>query len=180
MHMSFIMSVICPVCLHVSAQLSLDRFSWNFILGISMKFCPRTPNLVKTEYMALYMENQLHLYCWQQYKLFCTLTTVQRKPILAFPWHNIQWFYTGCLQMNGAVSKVNKKFFSHLTRAKLTPSAAATVQVSYVLITILQRFARVRWEINFLLTFETAPFFCKHPVQTELSRTTHRYPIRDY
>ena len=26
------------------------------------------------------------------------------------------------------------------------------------------RFARVRWEINFLLTFETAPFFCKHPV----------------
>ena len=26
------------------------------------------------------------------------------------------------------------------------------------------RFARVRWEINFLLTFETAPFICKHPV----------------
>ena len=26
-------------------------------------------------------------------------------------------------------------------------------------------FARVRWEINFLLTFETVPFICKHPVQ---------------
>ena len=26
------------------------------------------------------------------------------------------------------------------------------------------RFARVKWEINFLLTFETAPFICKHPV----------------
>ena len=26
------------------------------------------------------------------------------------------------------------------------------------------RFARVKWEINFLLIFETAPFFCKHPV----------------
>ena len=26
------------------------------------------------------------------------------------------------------------------------------------------RCARVRWEINFLLTFETAPFICKHPV----------------
>ena len=26
------------------------------------------------------------------------------------------------------------------------------------------RFARVRWEINFLLTFETAPFICKHSV----------------
>ena len=25
-------------------------------------------------------------------------------------------------------------------------------------------FARVRWEINFLLTFETAPLICKHPV----------------
>ena len=32
--------------------------------------------------------------------------------------------------MNGAVSKVNKKFISHLTRAKRTSSAAATVQVS--------------------------------------------------
>ena len=35
--------------------------------------------------------------------------------------------------MNGAVSKVNKKFISHFTRAKLTPSAAATVQVSHAL-----------------------------------------------
>jgi hypothetical protein len=26
------------------------------------------------------------------------------------------------------------------------------------------RFARVRLEINCLLIFETAPFFCKHPV----------------
>ena len=40
--------------------------------------------------------------------------------------------------MNGAVSKVNKKFISHLTRAKYTPLAAATVSVSYVLITVLQ------------------------------------------
>ena len=36
--------------------------------------------------------------------------------------------YTVCLQMNGAVSKVNKKFISHLT-----PSAAETVQVSHAL-----------------------------------------------
>ena len=40
---------------------------------------------------------------------------------------------TGCLQMNGAVSKVNKKFNSHRTRAQRTPSAAATVQVSHAL-----------------------------------------------
>ena len=35
--------------------------------------------------------------------------------------------------MSGAVSKVNKKFISHLTRAKRTPLAAATVQVSHAL-----------------------------------------------
>ena len=35
--------------------------------------------------------------------------------------------------MNGAVSKVNKKFISHLTWAKCTPLAAATVQVSHAL-----------------------------------------------
>ena len=40
---------------------------------------------------------------------------------------------TGFLQMNDAVSKVNKKFISHLTRAQRTPSAAATVQVSHEL-----------------------------------------------
>ena len=35
--------------------------------------------------------------------------------------------------MNGAVSKVNKKFISHLTRTKRTPLAAATLQVSHAL-----------------------------------------------
>ena len=41
--------------------------------------------------------------------------------------------YTGCTQKNGAVSKVNKKFISHLTRAQRTPSATATVQVYHAL-----------------------------------------------
>ena len=35
--------------------------------------------------------------------------------------------------MNVAVSKVNKKFISHLTRAKPTPLAAATLQISHAL-----------------------------------------------
>ena len=35
--------------------------------------------------------------------------------------------------MNGAVSKVNKKFIYQLTQAKRTPLAAATVQVSHAL-----------------------------------------------
>ena len=41
--------------------------------------------------------------------------------------------YTGYTKENGAVSKVNKKFISQLTRARRTPSAAATVQVSHAL-----------------------------------------------
>jgi len=41
--------------------------------------------------------------------------------------------YTGYTQRNGAVSKVNKKFISYLTRAQRTPSVAATVQVSHAL-----------------------------------------------
>ena len=41
--------------------------------------------------------------------------------------------YTEYTQMNGAVSKVNKKFISQLTRSQHTPSAAATVQVSHAL-----------------------------------------------
>ena len=36
---------------------------------------------------------------------------------------------TGYTQKNGAVSKVNKKFISQLTRAQRTPSTEATVQV---------------------------------------------------
>jgi hypothetical protein len=39
---------------------------------------------------------------------------------------------------NSAVSKINKKFISQLTPAKFTPSAAATVQVFYALIIMLQ------------------------------------------
>ena len=43
------------------------------------------------------------------------------------------WSYTGYTQKNGAVSKGNKEFISHFTRAQRTPSAAATVQVSHAL-----------------------------------------------
>ena len=39
-------------------------------------------------------------------------------------------YYTECLQKNGTVSKIKKKFISYLTRAQRTPLAAANVQVS--------------------------------------------------
>jgi hypothetical protein len=41
--------------------------------------------------------------------------------------------YTGYTQKNVALSKINKKFISHLTWAQHTPSAAATIQVSHAL-----------------------------------------------
>jgi hypothetical protein len=41
--------------------------------------------------------------------------------------------YTVCSQKNSAVSKVDNKFISRLTRAQRTPSAVATVQVSHAL-----------------------------------------------
>ena len=47
--------------------------------------------------------------------------------------HPEYFINTGYTQKNGAVSEVNKKFISHPTRAKRTPSAAATVQVSHAL-----------------------------------------------
>ena len=44
--------------------------------------------------------------------------------------------YRGYTNKNCAVSKVNKKLISHLTRAQRTPSAAATVQVSHALLAV--------------------------------------------
>jgi hypothetical protein len=145
-------------------------------------------------------------------------------------------WYTGHTQKNGAVSKVNNKFMSHITRAQHTPSAAATVQVSCALPAL--RFscllrgrgasfkdhhysghatpglgwvwlpcgcvscdpwcthwrivitkwdtwtvvaadgvccARVRWEIHYLFTFDTAPFFCVCPVYKHTHTHTHTY-----
>jgi len=49
----------------------------------------------------------------------------------------VLYIYTGGTQKNGAVSKVKKKFISHLTQAQRTPSAAGAVQVSHALLAVL-------------------------------------------
>ena len=66
------------------------------------------------------------------------VTNYHFKPQISQKSADLEEKNTGYTQKNGAVSKVNKKFISHLTRAQRTPSAAATVPVSHVLITILQ------------------------------------------
>jgi len=56
------------------------------------------------------------------------------RPLFETWWlHGGPYLYTGYTQKNGAVSKLNKKFISHLTRPQSTPSAVATVQVSHAL-----------------------------------------------
>ena len=47
------------------------------------------------------------------------------------------YIHIGFTQKNGAVSKLNNKFISHLTRTQCTPSAAANVQVSHVMVCLL-------------------------------------------
>jgi hypothetical protein len=53
---------------------------------------------------------------------------------------DLMWgcYASGYTQKNGAVSKIHKKFTFYLTWAQPTPSAAATVQISHALLTILQ------------------------------------------
>ena len=95
------------------------------------------------------------------FNLLLLLTYVLAEPNL----HSAE-YYTGYTQKNGAVSKVNKKFISHLTRAQPTPSAAATLQVSHALPAV--RFSRLLWGHGASLQdgvaaekgFLCAPFWC--------------------
>jgi hypothetical protein len=89
---------------------------------------------------------------------------------------------TGHTQNNGAVSKVTKKFISHITRAQRTPSAAATVQVSLALPAVrfscllLGRGANFKDGVaagegeDVLLQMETRTFSLGHPVRQILHR----------
>ena len=96
------------VHLHASAWLLLDGFSWNLILCTFTKICPGTEDLVNTKhYQALYMKTMLHSYCWWQYEIFCSSTTVLREPILAFPWQLLMVVYCSQLHVDQQQYKVN-------------------------------------------------------------------------
>ena len=74
---------------------------------------------------------------------------------------------TGYTQKNGAVSKVNKNFISHLTRAQRTPSAAATVQVSHALPAV--RFSCLLWGQFSIMASQQEKAFCV--LRFEVSRS---------
>jgi hypothetical protein len=61
------------------------------------------------------------------------LSALHHRTYICFVEDDDEDIGTGYTQKNCAVSKVKKKIISHLTRAQLTPSAVATVQVSYAL-----------------------------------------------
>ena len=98
----------------------------------------------KVTKMLFFMAHNLRSECQRllstvyMFNLLLLLTYVLAEPNL----HSAE-YYTGYTQKNGAVSKVNKKFISHLTRAQRTPSAAATLQVSHALPAV--RFSRLLW-----------------------------------
>jgi len=60
---SFVMS-LCP---HISAPLSLYKFSWNSMLWVFAKFGRVCPNLVKIgqKYRIFYLNTLVGLDCWQ-------------------------------------------------------------------------------------------------------------------
>ena len=68
------------------------------------------------------------------------------------------YIYTGYTQKNGAVSKVNNKCISHLTRAQRTPSAAASVQVSRALPAV--RFSCLLWSQVSKMASQQEKAFC--------------------
>ena len=98
-------ALVIPDRPHGMTGLPLDGFSWRLIRGFSENPSRIFRVWLRTDKSDGYLK-------W--------------RPIYIYD-------NTGCLQKNGAISEVNKKFISHLTRAKRTPSAAATVQVSHAL-----------------------------------------------
>ena len=77
--------------------------------------------------------HQLKAICFFTTKRFQKVSANNKNFMRKWVIFDTIFIYTRYTQKNGAVSKVNKRFISHLTQAQRTPSAAATVQVSHAL-----------------------------------------------
>jgi hypothetical protein len=80
----------------------------------------------------------IHTYIYIHVRIYIYKHTYMSIYIYAYVYSHMLIKYTGYTQKNGADSKLNKKFNYHLSLAQHTPSAAAIVQVSRALFTILQ------------------------------------------
>jgi hypothetical protein len=83
------------------------------------------------KFLTFFLEPECSLPCSQN-PTTCLYPGPSLMPIVILSLH-LRYRSTGHTQKNGAVSKVNKKFMSPITRAQYTPSAAATVRVSHAL-----------------------------------------------
>jgi hypothetical protein len=82
------------------------------------------------------MCSNVQTFCILPTKYVYVMYVCEQKVILVrvlLPTNALFIRHTGYTRRNGAGSKVNKKFISHLTRVQRTPSAAATVRVSHAL-----------------------------------------------
>jgi hypothetical protein len=70
---NYLLATSClAICLHVSAWLPLDRFSWSLKLRTFVKICQETPNLVTVwqKCWALYMKTRAPLYFYSSTEYF--------------------------------------------------------------------------------------------------------------
>jgi len=95
----------------------LFSFEPNFKTAWSIK---RTFHVSKYCFYNLRQENG---FLWT---VLCVCVYIQTHKLYIY-------IHSGYKKKKGEISKVNKKFISHLTRSQRTPSATATVQVSHAL-----------------------------------------------
>ena len=110
---------------------------------------------------------------WRHSRKSRSVCSVLRRPVL--------WLQCSVSFVHGLENGAHRKPFPAATPSwKLSPrprskhekrTAGSAWETWTVAAADGVRCARVRWEINFLLTFETAPFFCVYPVYIH----THTY-----
>ena len=109
----WIILLIIYVCKCVASQAKFERvnrFSWDLDLNLA--------DIVKESKYLLYFKHMFSMgICIHNYLLDINLLLISDAKVRAFGRLKL---YTGYTQKNGAVSKVNKKSISHLTRAQRT------------------------------------------------------------
>jgi hypothetical protein len=136
-----------PLRPHVLALLLLDRFSWNLILEACTTICRESPNLVKIgrHHQALYVKSKVRLYSWQQYKIYCSWTTVQTIPILGFSLQH--WTLLHCWQphVGQQLYEGNELFRFYGNSCYTNSSRCCITRTAGILPQSLRRFAWQPW-----------------------------------
>ena len=124
-------------------------------------FCTYHQNIYKCVTVHEQMCSYVRWFRWTSWSFVadCDLSNSENSTVIKLGLCTVN---TVRLQMNGAVSKVNKKFISHLTRAKRTPSAVAAIHFHRNVQVLLNVFFNSAE--SDVLQKETATFSLGHPV----------------